>query len=61
MYYLSLYSSKLNSKMATVLQALPSEYGYVILTCVASVFMLIYKGVKVGQARKMYNINVSSY
>lgn len=35
---------------------LPNEFGYVILTGTASAFMLIYKGVQVGMARKKYEV-----
>jgi len=34
----------------------PSEFGYVILTGTASVFVLIYKGINVGMARKKYEV-----
>jgi len=33
-----------------------SEFGLVILTAVTSIFMLIYKSIKVGQARKLYDV-----
>uniref|UniRef100_A0A1B6C1V1 Glutathione S-transferase 3, mitochondrial n=1 Tax=Clastoptera arizonana TaxID=38151 RepID=A0A1B6C1V1_9HEMI len=36
---------------------LPSEYGYVILVGVGSAFMLVWKGIKVGQARKKFGVN----
>jgi len=34
----------------------PSKFGYVILTGTASVFVLIYKGINVGMARKKYEV-----
>ena len=38
--------------------ALPSEYGYVILTGISSVFMLVYLGMQVGKARKKFKVYV---
>merc|ERR1711894_262034 len=35
---------------------IPSEYGYVILTGTASIFVLMYKSIKVGLARKEFGI-----
>ena len=35
----------------------PSEYGYVILVGVASAFMLTWKAMQVGKARKQFKIN----
>merc|ERR1712025_1348099 len=35
---------------------LPSEFGYVILTGTASAFVLMYKGINVGMARKKFGI-----
>lgn len=35
---------------------LPDGYGYVILTFVASIFVLLWKGFKVGSARKKFNV-----
>ncbi|XP_054262771.1 microsomal glutathione S-transferase 3-like isoform X2 [Macrosteles quadrilineatus] len=40
--------------MATIV--VPREYGYVILVGVGSAFMLVWKGIKVGQARKKFSI-----
>eukprot|EP01027_Heterolobosea_sp_BB2_P000098 GEZU01000154.1.p2 GENE.GEZU01000154.1~~GEZU01000154.1.p2 ORF type:complete len:138 (+),score=46.99 GEZU01000154.1:93-506(+) len=34
----------------------PEQYGYVVLTAVASVFLLQYLGIKVGMARKKFNV-----
>ncbi|CAD5117100.1 unnamed protein product [Dimorphilus gyrociliatus] len=36
--------------------SIPDNFGYVILTIISSMFMLIYKGLKVGKARKKYNL-----
>jgi len=36
--------------------SLPEDYGYVILTGIGSIFMAMWKGIKVGQARKKYNV-----
>ncbi|XP_028415510.1 microsomal glutathione S-transferase 3-like [Dendronephthya gigantea] len=37
--------------------ALPSEYGYVILTGLSSVFVLVYMGLQVGKARKKFKVD----
>ena len=39
-----------------VLEVLP-EYGYVLLTAIASIFLILWQGVKVGNMRKACNIN----
>jgi len=36
--------------------SLPEGYGWVVLTGVASIFMCMWKGIKVGQARKKYKV-----
>lgn len=36
---------------------IPSGFGYVVLTAVGSMFMLVWKGIKVGQMRKKLKIN----
>merc|ERR1711944_251485 len=41
-----------SAKMLSV----PSEYGYVLLTGTTSIFVLMYKGIQVGLARKKYDI-----
>ena len=35
---------------------LPSDYGYVILTGIGAIFMVMWKGICVGQARKKYEV-----
>ena len=32
------------------------EFGYVVFTAIGSIFMLMYFGIKVGQARKLYGV-----
>ena len=36
--------------------SLPEDYGYVVLTGVGAIFMTMWKGFKVGAARKKYNV-----
>merc|ERR1711872_961292 len=43
-------------RMAVSLVVAP-EYGYVILVAVSSIFMIMWKGFKVGGARKKYKVN----
>ncbi|XP_052087290.1 microsomal glutathione S-transferase 3-like isoform X1 [Mytilus californianus] len=35
---------------------LPSDFGYVILTSIASIFVLMWKGFQVGKARTKYEV-----
>jgi len=35
---------------------MPRDYGYVVLTAISSVFVLMWMGFKVGAARKKYNV-----
>ena len=35
---------------------LPTDYGYVIMTGIGAIFMVMWKGFKVGQARKKYEV-----
>jgi len=39
-----------------VVLSLPEDYGYVILTGVGAIFMAMWKGIKVGMARKEHNV-----
>ena len=36
--------------------SVPENYGYVVLTGVGAIFMVMWKGVRVGQARKQYGV-----
>lgn len=38
----------------------PENYGYVILTFVATQLLLVWMSMKVGKARKKYNVQVSA-
>lgn len=46
------------SKMAQSFM-IPGDFGYVILTSVASIFIIMWKGFKVGAARRKYEVPVS--
>jgi len=39
-----------------VAMSLPADYGYVVLTGVGAIFMVMWKGVRVGQARKRFGV-----
>lgn len=41
-----------------LLKVLPADFGYVVFIYVYSWIMLMYLGVKVGSARKKYNVKV---
>ncbi|KAK1410597.1 hypothetical protein QVD17_37134 [Tagetes erecta] len=49
-------TANLTSQMAEIVQLLPKEYGYVILTLVAYYFLNLYMQIQVGRARKKYNV-----
>jgi len=49
--------SALSSGDHTVAFSIPKAYGYVILVAVASAFLLIWKSMQVGKARKLYKVN----
>ncbi|XP_076946464.1 uncharacterized protein LOC143617975 [Bidens hawaiensis] len=42
--------------MAGIVELLPKEYGYIILTLVAYYFVNLYMQIQVGKARKKYNV-----
>nr|XP_043633663.1 microsomal glutathione S-transferase 3-like [Erigeron canadensis] len=42
--------------MAGIVDLLPKEYGYVILTLIAYCFLNIYMQIQVGKARKKYKV-----
>ena len=45
--------------MAGIVDILPSEYGYVLLVLIFSFVVVSWMGVKVGAARKKYDVQVS--
>ncbi|KAJ9564732.1 hypothetical protein OSB04_000698 [Centaurea solstitialis] len=44
------------SKMAGIVELLPKEFGYVVLTVIAYCFLNIFMQIQVGRARKRYNV-----
>ncbi|XP_076916038.1 uncharacterized protein LOC143575596 [Bidens hawaiensis] len=42
--------------MAGIVELLPKEYGYIILTLAAYFFVNLYMQIQVGRARKKYNV-----
>ncbi|XP_049775806.1 microsomal glutathione S-transferase 3-like isoform X1 [Schistocerca cancellata] len=48
------FSLPIKEEMITL--QVPSQYGYCVLVAVGSIFVLMWKGIKVGAARKKYNI-----
>jgi len=40
-----------------VAMSLPADYGYVILTGVGAIFMVMWKGIRVGKARKVHGVD----
>jgi len=34
----------------------PPEFGYVLLVAISSIFMIMWKGIRVGQARKKFDV-----
>ncbi|XP_076894525.1 uncharacterized protein LOC143546840 [Bidens hawaiensis] len=45
-----------SEKMTGIVDLLPKEYGYIILTLAAYYFLNFYMGFQVGRARKRYNV-----
>ncbi|CAH1437063.1 unnamed protein product [Lactuca virosa] len=43
--------------MAGIVEILPKEYGYIILTLTAYYFVNLYMQIQVGRARKKYNVS----
>ena len=39
-----------------VAMSLPADYGYVIMTGVGAIFMVMWKGIRVGKARKEHGV-----
>ena len=54
-----LYDGKLIPPFADcimVAMSLPADYGYVIMTGVGAIFMVMWKGIRVGKARKEHGV-----
>ena len=54
-----LYADKLILLFADsimVAMSLPADYGYVIMTGVGAIFMVMWKGIRVGKARKEHGV-----
>ena len=39
-----------------VAMSLPADYGYVVMTGVGAIFMVMWKGIRVGKARKEHGV-----
>ena len=54
-----LYDDKLillSADSIMVAMSLPADYGYVIMTGVGAIFMVMWKGIRVGKARKEHGV-----